>query len=390
MFGTKSALDGCYSIDTLRAAARSRLPRAIFDFYDGAAEDEITLRDNRAAFERVKLLPRVLRDVSQVDVSTQFLGGASALPLAIAPTGAVGFGWRGGDIALARAAAKLGIPYTLSTSATASIEEIAKHAPGRLWFQAYILENKERLAELIDRAEAADYEALVITVDLPVGGKRERDLAHGLAFPMKIGAANFFDFASKPLWSLDMLIRRPPTVPSLVGIRDRRPNRKMVSTAGRSYDPSFDFAALAKIRDRWKRKLIVKGVVHPEDAQAIVALGADALVVSNHGGRQLDTGVSTLDALPGVVAAAGSRVPVFIDSGIRRGSDIFKAVALGAAAVLVGRATLYGVLAAGEPGVDKALEILRDELQRTMRLCGATNVANIGPSHLFPSAIAPS
>jgi (S)-mandelate dehydrogenase len=381
-----SRLDDCYSVDTLRAAARARLPRPIFDFYDGAAEDEITLRDNRAAFQRVKLLPRVLRDVSQVDVSAQLLGKTAALPVAIAPTGAVGFGWRGGDVALARAAARWGIPYTLSTSATASIEEIADRAPGRLWFQAYILQDKERLAQLISRAQAAGYEALVITADLPVGGKRERDLSHGLAFPMKLRPANFFHFARKPAWSLDMLIRRPPTMPSLAGMASLAADRKaMGSVAGTNYDPSFDLAGLAKIREQWRGKLIVKGIVHPQDAEAVLALGADALVVSNHGGRQLDTGVATLDALPGIVAAAAGRAPVWIDGGIRRGSDIFKALALGASAVLTGRATLYGVLAGGEPGVDKTLKILRDELERTMRLCGVTAVADICPGNLFGS-----
>ncbi|MBB1628023.1 alpha-hydroxy acid oxidase [Achromobacter sp. UMC71] len=373
-----SRLDDCYSIERLRLAARARLPRPIFDFYDGGAEDEITLRENVGAFQRLRLAPRVLRDVSQVDMTAPLVGATAALPCAIGPTGAVGFGWRGGDVALARAAAQAGIPYALSTSATASIEEIADQAPGRLWFQAYILQDKARLADLIRRAGAAGYEALVITVDLPVGGKRERDLAHGLGFPMKITPRNFCQFARQPAWSLDMLLRRPPVMPSLAGLEGRAADRRaMKSVAGRNYDPAFTLDDLARLRDSWAGKLIVKGVVNGLDVDAIISLGADALVVSNHGGRQLDTGVASLSALPEVLAAARGRVPVLLDGGIRRGSDIFKALALGAAGVLTGRATLYGVLAGGYPGASKALHILRDELQRTMQLCGARNLTDI-------------
>ncbi|MFY2029879.1 alpha-hydroxy acid oxidase [Achromobacter xylosoxidans] len=376
-------LDDCYSIERLRLAARARLPRPVFDFFDGGAEDEITLRENAGAFQRLRLAPRVLRDVSRVDATAMLVGAPAALPCAIAPTGAVGFGWRGGDVALARAAAQAGIPYTLSTSATASIEEIADRAPGRLWFQAYILQDKARLADLIRRAGAAGYEALMITVDLPVGGKRERDLAHGLAFPMKINLRNFFQFARKPAWSLDMLLRRPPAMPSLAGLARVATDRKaMKSVAGRNYDPAFKLDDLARLREDWQGKLIVKGVVNALDVDAIVAIGADALVVSNHGGRQLDTGIATLAALPEVIAAARGRVPVLLDGGVRRGSDIFKALALGAAGVLTGRATLYGVLAGGHPGACKALEILRDELARTMQLCGADTLAAIDETML--------
>ncbi len=391
----QGGVDDCYSIERLRQRARTRLPRAVFDFYDGAAEDERTLAENASAFANVRLAPRVLRDVASVDLSTRLLGGAMGMPLAIGPTGAVGFGWRGGDVMLARAAAAAGIPYALSTSATASIEEIAEQAPGRLWFQAYILQDKDRLHDLVARADAAGYEALMITVDLPVGGKRERDLAHGLSFPMKITPRNFFQFACKPAWSLDMLLRRPPVMPSLAGLNQVASDRKaMRSVAGRNYDPSFDLDALARLRERWRGKLIVKGVVHGGDVDAIVRLGADALVVSNHGGRQLDGGIATLWALPEVVAAAAGRVPVLLDGGVRRGSDVYKALALGAAGVLTGRATLYGVLAGGQAGAAKALAILRDELARTMQLCGTPTLGTIGPDVLrvprdFPPYVAP-
>jgi (S)-mandelate dehydrogenase len=391
----RSNLNDCYSIERLRAAARRRLPRGVFDFYDGGAEDEVTLADNCSAFQRIRLRPRVLRDVSRVDISTPLFGAPLGMPMAIGPTGAVGFGWRGGDVALAKAASDFGIPYTLSTSATASIEDIATQAPGRHWFQAYILQDKARLHALIDRALAADYEGLVITVDLPVGGKRERDLLNGLSFPMKLTHRNIGQFARKPFWSLDMLLRKPPVMPSLQGLASLAADKtKMQGVAGRNYDPAFDLEALRVLRDRWPRRLIVKGVVHPADVDAILAIGVDALVVSNHGGRQLDTCVATLDALPGIVRATNGRVPVLLDGGVRRGSDVFKARALGADAVLLGRATLFGVLAGGYDGVHRALSILRDELQRTMQLCSTPCVSDINASVLadplpYPSSESP-
>lgn len=373
-----------YSIEDLRLAAKRRLPRAIFDFFDGGAEDEMTLRDNAAAYKRVRLVPRVLNDVSAVDGSTLILGKRSELPMAIAPTGAVGFGRRGGDIAIARAAAAAGIPYTLSSTATASIEQIANAAPGRLWFQAYILRNKPFLESLINRARAADYEALVITVDLPVGGKRERDFRNDFSVPFRFTPKNMFDFAQHPGWLSDIIRYGMPVMENLVGLETKATNSTAIaSSVGRNYDPSFNWDSLQKIRDTWPRKLIVKGILGPEDAMRVAAMGCDAVVVSNHGGRQLDGAVATFDALPGVVKAIHSRIPILIDGGIRRGSDIFKALAMGAEGVLVGRATLYGVAAAGEAGAVHALTILKDELKRTMQLCGACTVGEIDASLIF-------
>jgi (S)-mandelate dehydrogenase len=373
-----------YSIEDLRLAAKRRLPRAIFDFFDGGAEDEITLRDNAAAYKRVRLVPRVLNDVSAVDGSTQILGKRSELPMAIAPTGAVGFGRRGGDIAIARAAVAAGIPYTLSSTATASIEQIANAAPGRLWFQAYILRNKPFLESLIDRARAADYEALVITVDLPVGGKRERDFRNDFSVPFRFTPKNIFDFARHPGWLSDIIRYGMPVMENLVGLETKATNSTAIaSSVGRNYDPSFNWDSLQKIRDTWPRKLVVKGILGPKDAMRVAAMGCDAVVVSNHGGRQLDGAVATFDALPGVVEAIHGRIPVLIDGGIRRGGDIFKALAMGAEGVLVGRATLYGVAAAGEAGAVRALTILKDELMRTMQLCGVRTVGEIDASLIF-------
>lgn len=379
-----------YAIEDLRLAARRRLPRAIFDFFDGGAEDELTLRDNTAAYKRLRLVPRVLTDVASVDTGAVLLGRRAELPVAIAPTGAVGFGWRGGDVAIARAAVAAGIPYTLSSTATASIEQVARAAPGRLWFQAYILRNKPFLQALIERARAADYEALVITVDLPVGGKRERDFRNDFSVPFRFTPRNVLDFARRPGWLADIIRYGMPVMENLVGLDTQATHATAIaSSVGRNYDPSFDWDSLRKIRDGWPRKLIVKGILSPADALRVAAMGCDALVVSNHGGRQLDGAVATFDALPGIVQAIGGRMPVLLDGGVRRGSDIFKALARGAQGVMLGRATLYGAVAAGEPGARRALAILKDELTRTMQLCGARSTAEVDASVLFGEGQAP-
>jgi (S)-mandelate dehydrogenase len=377
---SKPAFVRAFCIDDLRQLAKRRLPRAVFDLFDGGAEDEVTMRNNAAAFERVRFVPRVLVDVSRVDTRATILGAPASLPIAIAPTGAVGFGWRGGDVAIARAAAAYGIPYTLSTSGTASIERIAREAPRRLWFQAYIFKKRDFTMKLIERARAAGYEALMITVDLPVGGKRERDFRNDMSLPFRISRRNFIDFASRPAWALEMLLRGAPVMENLIGYTPEKVSSTgLVSIAGRNYDPSFDWDGMKAIRDAWPRKLIVKGVARPDDAERLAAMGCDALVVSNHGGRQLDGELGTLEALPAVVRAVSNRASVMVDGGVRRGAHVVKALALGAQAVLIGRATLYGVCAAGEAGALRALEILRDELIRSMQLCGARAVSEIGP-----------
>jgi (S)-mandelate dehydrogenase len=376
-----------YSIEDLRQAARRRLPRAIFDFFDGGAEEERTLRDNRAAFERLRIAPRTLMDVSNVDTSATILGGAAKLPICIAPTGAVGFGWRGGDLALARAAAARGIPYTLSTAATASIEAIAAAAPGRLWFQAYIFHDRAYSYGLIERARRAGYEALVVTADVQVGGKRERDHRNELTVPFRYTPRNVLGFAARPLWALDMLLRGVPRQENLAGLAPPKADAStLASSVGRNMDAALDWDALKTIRDLWPGKLLLKGVLRADDAARAVALGCDGVIVSNHGGRQLDGAVASLDALPAVVRAVGGRASVLMDGGVRRGADVFKALALGAEAVLVGRATLFGVAAAGEPGARRALDILADELVRTMQLGGTRRLGEIGPELLFRDA----
>jgi len=373
-----------FSVEDLRAMAKCRLPRAIFEFFDGGAEEEVTLRDNIDAFRKIRIVPKALNDVSNVDTTTELVGGPSAMPLAIAPTGAAAFGRHGADIAIARAAVAMGIPYSLSTSATASIEQIADAAPGRLWFQAYILSNKEKLASLIHRAHAADYEGLMITVDLPVGGKRERDFRNHLVFPFKYTPRNVLDFALHPGWSLPMLLKGAPEMENIKELkRDNQGGKKLASSVGKNYDPAFDWQQLQIMRDNWPRKLLVKGILRPSDAERLVKMGIDAIVVSNHGGRQLDSAPATINALPGVIAAVAGRVPVLVDGGVRRGVDILKARALGAQGVLTGRATLFGAAAAGQPGAARALDILKDEFVRSMQLSGVSKVPEIDQDLIF-------
>ena len=368
----------CYSIEDLRCLAKRRLPRCIFDFYDGGAEDESTLHHNRNAFEQHRLSPRVLVNVAQASTASELLGAPIGMPMAIGPTGALGFGWRDADLHLARAAQKHGIPFTLSSSGTASIEAVAKASSGRLWFQAYVLRNQTFFWDMIARAERTGFEALVITVDLPVGGKRERDLHNHFSVPFRITGRNAIDFALHPRWTLDLLRRGIPVFENLRGLElEAKSATQIASSVGRSYDPGFDWDRLAQVRDRWPRKLIVKGISRGDDAQRAVSIGCDAIVVSNHGGRQLDGAIATLDALPEVVAAVGGRIPVMLDGGIRRGADVAKAIAMGASAALLGRATLFGVVAGGAPGALKALDILRDEFLRTLQLCGATQPSQL-------------
>jgi (S)-mandelate dehydrogenase len=366
------------NIAGLRDLARKRLPRGIFDFIDGGAEDEATLEDNSAAFRRHRLLPRVLIDVSKTDLRSRMLGTETALPLAIGPTGGAGFVWPRGDIALALVAQRNNLPFTLSTTSSVSIEHLRERTSGRLWFQSYIFKQRDFTDRLISRAKDAEYEALVITVDLPVGGNRERDYRNDFSVPFRYTPRNVLDCALKPEWLSTILRYGFPSFGNLTDFNPTANSLDTASTVGRNYDPSFAWQDLDRIRQIWPRKLIVKGVVHPADAERIVRMGADAIVVSNHGGRQLDTGPATLDALPAVKDAVGDKIEVFLDGGIRRGSDVVKALALGADAVLLGRATLYGLAGAGEHGVDRAMTILKQELTRTMQLCGVNRIDEIG------------
>ena len=376
-----SNFSSAVNISDLRRSAKRRLPRAIFDFFDGGAEDEVALRDNRAAYERVRIAPRVLRDVSGVDMSCEILGGPSKMPLVIAPTGGIGIAWPGADLAIARAAASYGIPYTLSTTSTASIEAVAEaNGTGRRWFQLYVLYDRDFTDKLVERAWAAGYEALVVTVDLPVGGKRERDSYNRFTQPYRLRAGQILEALTKPAWAWRILANGGlPMLENLRGFTQKKTETlvSISSAVGQNLDAAFDYAGLQRLRALWKGKLLVKGVARADDAERIVQLGADGIWISNHGGRQLDAARATLDSLPAIVAAIGAKVPVLLDGGVRRGVDMIKARALGAQAVCAGRPTLYGASAGGEPGALRALAILADELQRSMQLCGTRTIADI-------------
>ena len=372
-----------WNIADLRRMAEKRLPRAIFDFFDGAAEDETTLRENRAAFERVRIAPKMLAGVERIDTSAAMLGARSKLPIAVGPTGGIGFGWPFADVGVARAAAAAGIPYTLSTMATASIERIAREAGGRLWFQAYIFRQRDMTLGLVERARRLGYEALMVTVDVPVGGKRERDFRNDFAIRFRFTPRNVVDFASRPLWVLSVLRHGMPALENVADLApDAKSTAEIASSVGQFWDANFDWDGLKEMRDRWPRKMLVKGILRADEAERLAAMGVDAVVVSNHGGRQLDGAVAALDALPPIVRAVKGRMSVLVDGGVRRGVDVVKALALGAEGVMLGRATLYGACAAGEAGAARALDILRDELVRSMQLSGVRSVGEIGPDLL--------
>ena len=380
-----SRLTAAHSIEDLRLAAQRRLPRALYDFFDGGAEDEVTLRANRQAFQDLRFRPQVLRNVSVIDTQREVFGRIIAMPMATAPTGALGYGYPGADVAVAKAAVAAGIPYILSSTATASMERIAKAVQGRLWFQPYTLKDKDFFFGLIRRALAADYEALVITVDLPVGGNRERDRRNHFSVPFKFTGHNLWDFASKPAWWSRIARHGMPVMENLLGLAAHQTSASaLASSVGRNHDTGFDWAALQQVRDLWPRPLVLKGILHPADAERACAMGCDALVVSNHGGRQLDGAVASLHALPDVLRAVRGRIPVWVDGGVRRGQDVVKALALGAHGVLIGRAMVYGATATGQAGAQRALAILKDELIRTMSLCGTSSLSDIRAELLMP------
>ena len=377
-------LDEAVNIEDLRRLARRRLPRAIFDFFDGGAEDEVTLRENRAAFERVRLLPRVLVNVAAVDTKVTLFGAECKLPLAIAPTGGISAGRAGAELALARAAKAFGVPFTLATPAAYTIERVAEEVGGRLWFQLYTVRQREFRERLVLRAKNSGYEALLVTVDLPMSGKRERDPRNGFRTPYNPNWRNSRDVLFKPAWLLEILRHGLPGMANFEGYRFSTPKGTDIATAvGQEMDPSFDWEEVKRLRELWPRKLLLKGVERADDAARAAEIGCDGVIVSNHGGRQLDGAAPTWEALPHVARAVGSRMTVLVDGGVRRGVDILKACALGAQGVLTGRATLYGVTAGGEPGARRALEILFAEFERSMRLCGVRSIAEIGPELVF-------
>jgi (S)-mandelate dehydrogenase len=363
------------NVEDLRAIAKRKLPRFVFAYVDGGAEDERTLAGNREAFARLRFRPRTLVDVSKRDVSARMLGAPSALPVVVGPTGLNGLCWRDGDLALARAASKAGVPFAMSTVSMSLVDDIAREAPGRLWLQAYVFVERRITEAILARARDADFECAILTSDFPVTGKRERDLRTGLLPSQRFTLATKLDLLMHPRWLATVATRRP----RFVNIeRELPPGSDVNAFVGHSmFDPSFCWDDVKRFRDLWPRKLLLKGVLRADDAGRALAAGVDGLVLSNHGGRQLDGAISALDALPEVARAVGGRASILVDGGVRRGSDIAKAIALGAEGVLLGRAPVYGLAAGGEAGVARALAILADELDRTLALTGCTGVAGL-------------
>ncbi|HEY4658337.1 MAG TPA: alpha-hydroxy acid oxidase, partial [Gemmatimonadaceae bacterium] len=361
------------SIEDLRAMARKRLPRFVFDYVDGGSEDEVTLRGNRASFERLRFRPRTLVDVSERDLRTTILGGPPALPVIAGPVGLLGLSWRHGDLEVARAAAAAGVPCAVSTVSMDSLEDIAREAAGRRWFQCYVFRERALSDALIRRASNAGYEALIITSDFPVAGKRERDLRSGLLPDTKFSLRTRMDILMHPRWLMTVAARRPRFV-----------NVERELGAGRDaasflplnmFDPALDWDDFRRFRDLWKGKLLLKGVLRADDAARAVECGADGVVLSNHGGRQLDGAISGMDVLPDVARELRGRASILVDGGVRRGGDIAKALMCGAEGVILGRAINYGLAAGGAAGVTRALDILRDEYDRTLALNGCRSSA---------------
>ncbi|MGV9295451.1 alpha-hydroxy acid oxidase [Amycolatopsis sp. NPDC003676] len=366
-----------HTIDDLRSIARRRTPRPVFDYVDGAAEQEISIGRARRAFENVELHPRVLQDVTEVDPSTSVLGGQSALPLVLAPTGFTRMMHHEGEIAVARAAARAGIPYVLSTMGTTDLEDVRACAPSaRQWFQLYLWKDRAASEALIDRAARAGYEALVLTVDTPIGGARMRDVRNGLTIPPTLTVRTLAGIAVRPSWWMNLLTTEPLQFAALSNF-----DGTVEELIGTMFDPSLTVEDLRWLRELWPGKLVVKGIQSVADAKEMAGSGVDALVLSNHGGRQLDRAPTPLELLPRVVDAVGDDCEIILDTGVRTGADLVAARALGASAAMVGRAYLYGLMAAGEQGVDRAIEILRAEYTRTLRLLGVVRTDEISAEH---------
>jgi L-lactate dehydrogenase (cytochrome) len=372
------------SIGDLRQLARRRIPRALFDYADGGSYEELTLRRNGADLDALSFRQRVMVDVSELSLGTTLLGLPVSMPLAIAPTGLAGFFHADGEILGARAAADFGIPFCLSTMSICSIEDVRAATRKPFWFQQYLMRDRGFNQELIDRAIAAQCSALMLTLDLQVLGERRRDPRNGLTIPPRLTLRNAFDLASKPRWTKSVLFGKRRTFGNLAGrIGGTSKIRTLAEWTATQFDPAANWRDVEWVRSRWPGKLILKGILDPEDARLGVAAGADAIVVSNHGGRQLDGAPSTISVLPGIAAAIDGRCEVLFDGGIRSGQDIAKALAQGARGVLIGRSFLFALAAGGEAGVARALEILRNELKVTLALTGITRVAAVGPHILL-------
>ena len=365
-------------IEDLRQLFRKRVPRMFCEYTEAGSWSESTLRDNLSAFEKIKLRQKVLVNMSDRSLRTRMAGQEVAMPAALAPIGLAGMLHPDGEIKAALAAERFGVPYCLSTMSICSIEDVAEHTSEPFWFQLYVMRDRDFIGRLIDRAKAAGCSALVLTVDLQILGQRHVDIKNGLSTPPKPTLTNLLNIAGKPRWAWGMARTRRRTFGNIVGhIADARNTRSLAIWTARQFDPKLNWDDVQWIRDRWGGALILKGIIDVEDARMAAGSGADAIIVSNHGGRQLDGAPAAIDALPAIAAEVGDRVEVWMDGGIRTGQNLFRALALGARGAMIGRAYAYGLGAMGEEGVRTALEILRGELDLTMAFCGLRDINDV-------------
>ena len=374
------------NIEDLRLLAKSRVPRMFYDYADSGSWTESTYRANTDDFGKIKLRQRVAVNLEGRSTASQMIGQDVAMPVAIAPTGLTGMQHADGEIKAARAAKAFGVPFTLSTMSICSIEDVAANTGNHpFWFQLYVMRDRGFIERLIDRAKAANCSALVLTLDLQILGQRHKDLKNGLSAPPKLTIANIINMATKPRWCIGMAGTQRREFGNIVGHVSGVDDMGSLSDwTAKQFDPQLNWGDVEWIKKRWGGKLIIKGILDEEDARLAVASGADALIVSNHGGRQLDGAESSIAVLPRIVAAVGDQIEVHVDGGIRSGQDVLKAVALGAKGTYIGRAFLYGLGAMGEAGVTKTLEIIHKELDLTMAFCGRTRVADVDHSILVP------
>ena len=369
-----------YSVAALRALARKRLPRMVFDMVDGAAGDEITMRANEAALAAFELSPKLLEGAPTRDQSVELFGAKLRSPVIIGPTGLAGLLWPHAELAAARAAARFGTIYCTSHASTATMEEIGAATPGPKWMQIFLYKDRGLTAEFTARAAAAGYKGLILTVDNQVMAGRDRDARNGMSFPLRWGPRSMFDFLSRPGWLLRMAQTPSPT---FVNYGKRTSIIAFGALMKEQLDPDVDWSDVDRLRKQWRGPLLIKGLLHPDDAREAVGRGADGVIVSNHGGRQLDGAVASIRALPRVVEAVGGRAPVLIDGGFRRGVDVVKALALGARAVMIGRPHLWGVACAGEDGVFCVLELFQREIDRALALGGWDGIGKLDASIFF-------
>ena len=375
-------------IEDLRLLAKRRVPRMFYDYADSGSWTESTYRANEADFQPILFKQRVAINMEGRSTATTMIGQPVSMPVAIAPTGLTGMQHADGEIAAARAAKKFGIPFTLSTMSICSIEDVAQHAGQGFWFQLYVMRDRDFIERLIDRAKAANCSALQLTLDLQILGQRHKDIKNGLSAPPKPTIANLINLATKPRWCLGMLGTKRRSFGNIVGHAKGVGDLSSLSSwTAEQFDPQLNWGDVEWIKKRWGGKLILKGIMDAEDARLAVNSGADALIVSNHGGRQLDGAPSSIAALPHIAEAVGKNIEVWMDGGIRSGQDVLKARALGAQGMLIGRSFLYGLGAYGEAGVTRALQIIQKELDITMAFCGHTNINNVDRSVLLPGTI---